>query len=218
MITRLDHLVVAAADLAQGVAWVRDRLGVEVPYGGEHPAMGTHNHLMKLGEDCFLEVIAIDPAARSPGRPRWFGLDDPSVRQRLAIQPALLSWVVNSDGLVRLLAEAGCPYGRAEPVSRGTLHWQFGMPEDGRLLGGGLLPYTIQWPSDRHPAAAMADRGCRLQMLNLYHPYPDWLAEMLDSINASNLVDIQSLSPDQAPYLAATIDTPSGAKRLESPL
>ena len=52
----LDHLVVAATDLKTGVDYVKQTLGVDIPYGGEHQQMGTHNHLMRLGHQIFLEV------------------------------------------------------------------------------------------------------------------------------------------------------------------
>jgi hypothetical protein len=45
--------------------------------------MGTHNRLLKLGEGFYLELIAIDPQAPPPGRPRWFGLD----RLELPVRP-----------------------------------------------------------------------------------------------------------------------------------
>ena len=82
MTTNLDHLVVGAASLEQGVTYIQEQLGVAIPKGGEHPLMGTHNHLMQLGNDVFLEVIAVNPDAPTPDRPRWYGLDDPFVRGR----------------------------------------------------------------------------------------------------------------------------------------
>jgi hypothetical protein len=88
-----DHLVIGAARLAQGVDWVADRLGAALPPGGSHPRMGTHNRLTALGPARFLEVIAVDPAAEPPPRPRWFALDDPAQKARLERRPRLLTWV-----------------------------------------------------------------------------------------------------------------------------
>jgi hypothetical protein len=62
----LDHLAVVAPDLAEGVAHVRDCLGLGMPEGGRHREMGTRNHLLRLGEATFLEVIAVDPEAPVP--------------------------------------------------------------------------------------------------------------------------------------------------------
>ena len=49
MQTALDHLVVAAAGLDAGAAWLEAHLGVPLAPGGKHAAMGTHNRLLKLG-------------------------------------------------------------------------------------------------------------------------------------------------------------------------
>ena len=57
---RLDHIVVAAASLAEGRDWVEGLLGVAAAGGGRHETMGTHNALWGLGES-YLEVIAVDP-------------------------------------------------------------------------------------------------------------------------------------------------------------
>ncbi|MEE8364674.1 MAG: VOC family protein [Gammaproteobacteria bacterium] len=42
-------MVIAADSLEQGVDYVRSTLGVDIPRGGVHQTMGTHNHLMQLG-------------------------------------------------------------------------------------------------------------------------------------------------------------------------
>lgn len=136
MRTRVDHLVIAATDIDRGADWAERMLGVRVPVGGVHPAMGTHNHLMRLGDEMFLEVIAINPDGAVPDKPRWFGMDDPSVRQRLEREPAFLAWVANTDDIHGLLDAAPISFGRATPVTRGSLNWQFALPSDGRLLAG----------------------------------------------------------------------------------
>ena len=81
--TQIDHLVIGARSLTEGVNYVKDLLGVDMPYGGVHPKMGTHNHLMQLGNDAFLEIIAVNHNSEPPDRPRWFGLDDGFIRQRI---------------------------------------------------------------------------------------------------------------------------------------
>ena len=43
--------------------------------------MGTHNRVLGMAGGMYLEVIAIDPDAAA--RPRWFGLDEPAMRERL---------------------------------------------------------------------------------------------------------------------------------------
>ena len=72
----LDHLVLAAPELARGVVWAERRLGVAFGPGGAHPGMGTHNRLLRLGAGAFLEVIAPAPDSPAPPHPRWFGMSD----------------------------------------------------------------------------------------------------------------------------------------------
>ena len=216
MPTRIDHLVIGAGSLAQGVEYVKERLGVDMPFGGVHEKMGTHNHLMQLGNEIFLEIIAIDPDMAPPTRPRWFGLDDAFIRQRIEVQPALLAWVVNTQDIKGLMKQAAFAWGTAESITRGNLSWYFGLPEDGRLIAGGMLPYAIEWQTDTHPSAHMVDRGCRLQGLEICHPYPQWLQSMLTSIGASDLVTIKSVAKNKTPYMIAHINTPDGMKKLRS--
>jgi hypothetical protein len=157
-----DHLVVAARTVEEGDAWIQARLGVPTVAGGKHALMGTHNRLLSLGPGRFLEVIAIDPAASTPPRPRWFGLDSPAMRERLAHGPALIHWVERTDDLEAALE------GYSEPVeilslSRGPYRWRMGVPPDGRIPGDGALPTLIEWEGGLHPADALAASGCALE-------------------------------------------------------
>ena len=213
---RLDHLVVAALDLQQGVDYIEDKLGVVVPFGGEHLKMGTHNHLIQLGNDVFLEVIAINPELSPPQRPRWFGLDDPLVQMSLERGPRLIAWVVNCDNIKEAVGKGGCSFGHPELITRGELSWYFGLPADGRLLGGGFLPYLIQWNTDVHPSKKMSDVGVQLLEFEIQHPHADWLKKNLLTIGASDLVKISALAVGKKPHLRALFSTPGGTKELVS--
>ena len=88
-----DHLVVAAATLEQGEAYLEQRLGVRPQRGGKHALMGTHNSLIGLGAKRYIEVIAIDPEASPPLGQRWFALDTPALQSTL---PRLIHWVART--------------------------------------------------------------------------------------------------------------------------
>ena len=212
---RLDHLVVGAASLTQGGDYLRELLGVEIPAGGVHRSMGTHNRLMQLGDDSYLELIAIDPAGTVPAQPRWFGLDQGLVRAALAERPRLLAWVINTPDLVKLAAATDFDIGTPTALSRDGLEWKIALTEDGRLLGGGMLPYCIQWISEPHPSRTMADCGCRLLRLSVRHNRPRWVAARLATLGASQLVDIEQIGDTESPRLVAEIDSPNGLVRLE---
>ena len=209
-----DHLVIGAANLAQGVDWAERQLGVALPPGGSHPRMGTHNHLTALGLDSFLEVIAVDPDAPPPGRPRWFALDDPAQRARLARRPALLSWVARCDDMEVSLAgarAAGIDIGRAVEMTRGDLAWRISIRDDGALPDGGTLPALIRWRDGPHPAGRMTDLGLRLEALELRHPEPAQLRARLRAIGAAPLVRVV---PDGLPSLRAVLRASDGSRRV----
>ena len=46
--TQIDHIVVVAQTLEQGVAWCEATLGITPQPGGDHPQFGTHNRIFKI--------------------------------------------------------------------------------------------------------------------------------------------------------------------------
>jgi hypothetical protein len=158
--SRIDHLVVAAHSLEQGAQWCEAMLGVLPLAGGKHPLMGTHNRLLGLAGRRYLEVIAIDPRAPPPSRPRWFSLDEPAMRERLGRGPALIHWVERTEDLEAALASYPQPV-EVLDATRGDLAWRITVPADGRLPGGGTLPTLIQWKGP-HPGDRLPPSGCEL--------------------------------------------------------
>jgi hypothetical protein len=214
----VDHLIVAAATLEQGVQWCEATLGVSPGAGGRHPLMGTHNRLLKIASeafaDAYLEIIAIDPGAAPPQRARWFGLDDPALQARLAAAPRLIHLVARTselDAMRGRLAAAQLQPGDALSAGRdtpsGPLRWRILVRPDGTLPCGGALPTLIQWQG-RHPAAAMPASGVTLQGLALAGiPEPARQALRLQGV---------ALSAAPGPALRATLATPLGEVTLES--
>ena len=156
----LDHLVVAARSLEEGAAWIRTRLGVEPGPGGKHATMATHNRLMSLGGGAYLEVIAVDPQAPAPTRPRWFGLDEAPTQALLRMGPALIHWVVRSDDLERDVTRQDEPL-EIIAFSRGAYKWRMALRADGALPAMGARPTMIQWEG-AHPSSALPASGCTL--------------------------------------------------------
>lgn len=209
---KLDHLTVVAPSLQQGVAHVRQQLGVEMQPGGQHPEMGTHNCLLRLGDDIFLEVIAIDPEAPPPPRVRWFGLDDAEhVERAWARGDCLNGWVARTDDLARLLDRHGPVLGRSTSVSRGDRRWQFSVTEDGRLAGAGAVPAAIDWGERGSPASQMPDLGCRLEKFIIEHPDPAWLGQVYSDLG---IVDPPAIHPGERLRYRAIIATPAGRREL----
>lgn len=167
---RLDHLVVVASGLAAGTAWAGARLGVPPSGGGVHSGMGTHNRLWRMGP-VYLEVIAPDPNAPDPEVPRWFGLDDPDQRARMALEgPFLATWAVATDDLAAVAADAPVAMRAVEPCSRGAMRWEIARTEGISRPLGGLWPLALRWNAGGHPTDHLPDHGLVLQSLDLAGP------------------------------------------------
>ena len=207
----LDHLVVAAQSLAAGVSWVEERLGVRAAPGGKHVAMGTHNALVGLGPRCYLEVIAIDPGAPAPARPRWFDLDEPRMRARLAEGPALIHFVERTRHIDDDAKAAGVELGEILTMQRGDFTWRLTVPPDGHLEARGVVPTLIQWSTTVHPADRLPDRGVRVVALAAEHPDP---APVRASLAKLGLSDTLKVTYGQSPRLAAMLRTPRGVVTL----
>jgi hypothetical protein len=155
-VLEFDHIAVSARTLEEGTAWVGAALGVTLSDIGHHAHMGTHNRLLGIGPDLYLEVIAIDPAAPRPAWPRWFDLD------RFTGAPRITNWVCRTDDLDAALAGAPDGAGVATALSRGDFRWRFGIPPSGVLPFADAYPALIEWQGDLHPAQRLPDQGIRL--------------------------------------------------------
>ena len=241
----LDHLIVAAASLSQGVAWCEATLGVTPGPGGQHPLMGTHNRLLKVATPAYpgayLEIIAIDPEAASPQRARWFGLDDPALQKRLQAGPQLIHLVARSTmldmhrwGLITVGLKPGNPVAASRETPAGTLSWEILVADDGRLDCGGALPTIIQWKGP-HPTDRMPDSGVTLTSLTL-HGISDRArqvlrlpgvqvlplfesaesAEWVHRANTDDLAKPAEPALTAQPAVVATLHTPQGPVVLRS--
>jgi hypothetical protein len=198
---QLDHVVVAATTLEEGVAWCEATLGVTPGPGGEHALFGTHNRLLKLNShsapNAYLEIIAIHPQTqptRAPPLRRWFDLDSPALRASLAQQgPQVIHWVASVPQIDAALAawtklgtNGGVALTASRPTPAGLLEWQIAVRDDGMRLFDGCLPTLIQW-GDAHPSRSMADKGLRLLDLQLQHPQAQALQQALKAVGMNDL-------------------------------
>ena len=153
----IDHLIYAAPDLSAAVADVEERFGVRAQAGGKHIGLGTHNALLALGAQTYLEIIAPDPGQPEPSIPRPFGVDSVS-------RGGLASWALACDDIDAVVARArsrGYDPGEVADGQRvgptGTLlRWRLTLS----AMAGGLIPFLISWGDTEHPARS-APRGSR---------------------------------------------------------
>ena len=234
MTTQIDHLVVAATSLEQGVQWCEALFGITPALGGEHALFGTHNRLFKIATPKFsmayFEIIAINPAAVRSKKTttlhtnRWFDLDNPELQKSISKEPRLIHFVASTPDIkaARMaLRMEGIDRGPAihaeRQTSKGLLHWQISVRADGQRLFDGALPTLIQWgkpdatePLRLHPRNTLPRSGVTLQSIDITHPS----AEKLQTAYAS--IGLNGISISEGPAnIKATLKTPKGIVVLE---
>lgn len=232
MQTQIDHLVIVAQSLDQGVQWCEATLGITPGPGGEHPLYGTHNRLFKVASPAnpmaYVEIIAINAAAVRPKRAsptRWFDMDSPALQKAVAKEPRLVHFVVSTPDIraARMaIRMQGIDRGPAVPCSRrtnrGTLNWQISVRADGQRLFDGCMPTLIQWgkpdatdPLKLHPRNTLTRSGVTLQSIEVTHPS----AEKLQA--AYNAIELKRVAVNEGPAnLKAILQTPKGLITLSS--
>jgi hypothetical protein len=213
-VTAVDHVVVAAATLDEGVRWCEATLGVTPGAGGAHALMGTHNRLLDLSSErfprCYLEIIAIDASAPAPTAwRRWFDLDDAALQQRLhEAGPQLVHWAARSERIDALAARVDS--GRVRAASRHTAHgelrWRITIRDDGRRGAGGALPTLIAW-GDEHPCEHLPASGVALRSLAVGGIDADFETLQLAEAGVTR-------APAGSTPLAVELDTPRGRSRI----
>lgn len=232
MKTQIDHLVVMATTLDEGVKWCEETLGITPGPGGEHEKYGTHNRLFKIASQsyplAYFEIIAINPAAVIPKRaqvPRWFDMDNTTLQKAVAQGPRLIHFVSSTDDVKaarHVLRTQGIERGQVVHASRksskGTLNWQITVRDDGERLFDGCLPTLIQWgkpeatdPLRLHPRNSLPRSGVTLQSLSVTHPSAAKLQAAYDAIGLGGI----TLAAGEA-NLLATLKTPKGLVQLQS--
>ncbi|MDQ6619886.1 MAG: VOC family protein [Pseudomonadota bacterium] len=203
----MDHLVLAAITLADGIDYVASLTGAVPHPGGKHVTMGTHNALLRLGDKLFVEVIAIDPTAPKLARARWFGLDGIALQAELQESPRLIHWVARTRDLDSAARRSGVELGPVHALERGDYRWRITIPDDGALPGKGLIPTLIQWDVPAHPADALPKSPVSLIELAGTHPDPNAVRGVLAKLGLER--DLR-VTYDREPKLAAMLRTPKG--------
>jgi hypothetical protein len=197
----IDHLIYRVPDLAGAVDEVEERLGVRAEAGGKHIGMGTHNALLALGPQTYLEIIAPDPGQPQPSVPRPFGLNEVS-------RGGLGGWAVacqDIDAAVAAARSRGYDPGEVVPMQRAgpagaVLRWRLTLG----ALAGGLVPFLISWGETEHPARS-APRGLSLESFHLEHPDPASLAPPLAALGVDAEIRLAAV-----PALVAQLSGPNG--------
>ena len=183
---KLDHIVLGCNTLQEGTDYVEKKLGLTLSEIGYHLHMGTHNRVIKISENIYLEVIAIDPNANKPKHFRWFNLDNKKQQARLKKSPQIIGYVIENQNPDMLKF-----YNPFFEASRGNYCWEFAMPKsddtliNDELIESGLVPSLIKWKSKK-PVYKMLDNHLELEKIKIeltqnhieYKPYINYLGDV----------------------------------------
>lgn len=241
---QLDHLLYVGPDLDELVGGLAHLSGLHATVGGRHPGQGTHNALLGLGKDRYLELMAPDPhqagvAAHETGPARGGtppGSTAPGTTRpgttppgtflgsiAYATTPQVFTWCAkarNVDAFAAAARALGLDvtiYGGSRETPAGaTLRWDL-MIVGGHGLGG-QVPFFIDWHDSPHPARTMR-ADLVLTGLRLLHPDPEALDDLLHALDRAG-----GLAADEAsavttvraaqPALVASLAGPLGPFQL----
>jgi hypothetical protein len=208
----VDHILLGAPTLEEGIGWLEHRTSVRASPGGVHPGLGTWNALASLGSGCYLEIIAADPGQTDVATfyvPRLRELSAPKVVRWAARSKAVESRFAafRSGGLVCDEIKKGSRV-RADG---GRLGWSLAFPRHERHDNfDGALPFLIEWDADSPHPSSTAVPGLRLAGFSVLHPLRLELEACLHSLDLNVAVAMSATST-----LRLEVETPRGRVVLE---
>ena len=147
---KLDHVVLGANTLQEGTDFVENILQTKLSDIGYHKDMGTHNRTIKINNDVYLEVVAIDPKTKDLKNKKWFNLDNSNLQFKLKKSPQIIGYVIENNNKI--------PFKYYDPffeASRANYRWQFAMPSynnnnlDIEIIETGIIPSLISWGNNK---------------------------------------------------------------------
>jgi len=204
---RIDHIAYAVPDLGKASLLLAELLGCEVIIGGRHLNNGTHNALVNLGNDIYLELLAIDLDNKDIKAPKWMGVD-------LISKPRVTRWAIKSQemhsdlsALNKYNSELGQSFEGSRKKQDGSLlKWQMALPAPAPEIE--IAPFAVNWKDSIHPTASLPNE-CELLDIELTHPSPELFNTLFDDMNLDQKV---SLGPKT--QIKLKISSPNGIVEL----
>lgn len=200
---KVDHIVYGVHDLDKSIQTFAEKYGMQATVGGQHLHQGTKNALINLGEQCYLELLAVDKQNVSVTKNRWMGID-------LLTSEKMIRWALHSDNLSedRCILEkyndqlGQVKTGMRQRPNKGDLSWKLTMPLSTPEVE--VVPFLIDWSeSSAHPTDAMSQQGQLLE-IKLFHPDPNSILNCLKDLQ----IDVHIYKSQEA-RISAVIQGPN---------
>src|SRR5713226_7803820 len=156
---KLDHVLIAVADLAAAGREIEARHGLASIEGGRHPGWGTANRIVPLG-DSYLELLAVVDPEEAAADPVGSGY-----ARHIRAASGLMLWCLATDELDAVAARLGLGIqAKSRVLPDGTrIGWRSaGLPA---ALENPSLPFFIDWDvvPEHHPGRMEAPHAATPQ-------------------------------------------------------
>lgn len=158
----IDHIILGINNLDKGIAQFKELTGIEPVFGGIHPYSFTHNALVALDHETYIEIMAPRPDAENI--PEHFLRLENLTPVDWAVRTRNTAHTKEKLKAVGFISSESKDGSRAK--SDGTiLSWTtFGIEKQNGF------PFFIEWgPGAVHPSAS-SPNGCTLQSFNIITP------------------------------------------------
>jgi hypothetical protein len=193
----IDHIILGVNDLDKGIAQFKELTGVEPVKGGIHPNSFTHNALVALDGETYLEIMAPRPDASNV--PDEFL----SLEKLTPIGWAVRTYRANQTK-VKLKAAgiiaSESKYGSRTKPDGTKLSW-ITFDIDNRYD----FPFFIEWGAGTIHPSASSPAGCTLQSFHINTPNDAAMNKLKAALQLGFTV-----SKGNETQLLLTIDSPKG--------
>ena len=180
---QIDHFVVAIRSLAESTAAFERLSGVKPVVGGRHPARGTENALVALGNGIYLEIIAPQAGAKLST------LDAP---MRDLTSLTVIAWAVGVSNAEEARARVITAGGTPSPVTPGSRVTPTGLTLEWSTFGLlsphiDVAPFFIHWSEGTTHPSTTSPRGCTFSRLLVQDPASADLTKVLGGLGVKDV-------------------------------
>lgn len=188
----LDHVIVAARDLARAVDDWR-ALGLEATDGGVHPTRGTRNAIVRFPDRTFLELMTVDDREKVRA-------SAPAMLAMMELHPdGAINWALRTDDVAAARREL-----TAKGFAVGALWNGEGRRDSGKVarwrtfsIDEPAFPFVLQYdgaPTSEPSARGLPVTGIAAAIVQgvSAHPLADRLARAFGSIGSDGRVRFDS--------------------------
>lgn len=193
----IDHIILGINDLDKGIAQFKELTGVEPVFGGVHPYSFTHNALVALDGEMYIEIMAPRPGAENV--PAYFLTLETLTPIDWAVRVANVNQTkekLKTAGFVTTESKDGS---RAKPDGTKLTWTTFGIEQHDDF------PFFIEWGAGvLHPSFS-SPSGCSLQSFQINTPEDEALSKFNTLLQLGVIV-----SKETKTHMQVILNTPNG--------